>query len=313
MKTKIAVVTGGAGFIGSNLVDGLLERGYCIGIVDNLSTGRLEDIEHAVTNEQVTFHRGDIKQLDFLKEVFKDTDYVFHQAALPSVPRSIDDPLKTHDVNSTGTLNVLLAARDCNVKKVVYASSSSVYGDTEVLPKNENMIPNPLSPYAVTKLVGEYYCTVFQRTYGLPTVCLRYFNVYGPRQDPNSQYAAVIPRFIDYVSRDKSPVIFGDGLQTRDFTFVYDVVKANILAAESNASGIYNIGRGENNTITHLAELVIKIFGKKLDPVCEDERSGDVKHSLADISRAAGFGYNPEYSLEQGLKITIREYADVSQ
>jgi UDP-glucose 4-epimerase len=201
---------------------------------------------------------------------------------------------------------VLLAARDNGVKKVIYASSSSVYGDTPTLPKKEDMSPNPQSPYAVTKLAGEYYCRVFHQVYGLPTVCLRYFNVYGPRQDPSSQYAAVIPIFIRKVLDNKPPIIFGDGEQTRDFTFVKDVVDVNILAAESDVTGVYNIGRGERLSINRLTKLVIRLVGNSVEPVHEEPRAGDVKHSLADISKARQFGYNPRYNLEEGLRETIR-------
>ena len=241
-----------------------------------------------------------------LQKIFQGIDYVFHQAAIPSVPRSTANPLASHEANITGTLNVLLAARDNGVKKVIYASSSSVYGDTPTLLKKEDMLPNPQSPYAVTKLAGEYYCQVFQEVYGLPTVCLRYFNIYGPRQDPNSQYAAVIPRFISRVSQEKPPLVFGDGEQTRDFTFIKDVVEANILAAEGNASGIFNIGKGESISVNQLAELIIGLVGNNVEPIHEEPRPGDVRHSLADISKAKTFGYKPKYSLERVLKETIR-------
>jgi len=214
----------------------------------------------------------------------------------------VKDPLTTNNANTNGTLNVLVAARDCGVKKVVFASSSSVYGDTPELPKREEMTPNPLSPYAVTKLVGEYYCKVFEEVYGLKTVSLRYFNVYGPRQDPHSDYAAVVPKFVKSVSENKPPVIFGDGEQTRDFTFVKDVVRANLLAAKSGATGVFNIASGRRVSINELAEKIIKIQGKELEPVHSEPREGDVKHSLGDISRAQrGFGFEPRYSLEEGL------------
>jgi len=233
---------------------------------------------------------------------------VFHQAAIPSVPRSVENPLASHEANATGTLNVLSAARDNGVRKVVYASSSSVYGDTPVLPKREDMPPNPQSPYAVTKLAGEYYCRVFQKVYGLATVCLRYFNVYGPGQNPDSQYAAAIPRFIKRGSEGSPPIIFGDGEQTRDFTFVRDVVEANILAAESDARGVFNIGRGEGISINRLAELIIGLVAQNIKPVHEEPRPEDIRHSLADISRAKSFGYRPEYSLEEGLRETISSF-----
>jgi len=203
---------------------------------------------------------------------------------------------------------VLLAARDNHVKKVIYASSSSVYGDTPTLPKREDMPPNPQSPYAVAKLTGEYYCQVFQQVYALPTVCLRYFNVYGPRQDPDSPYAAVIPRFIEKLSQGNPPIIFGDGEQTRDFTFIKDATEANILAAESELTGIFNIARGESVSINELAKLTIKLFGDSIEPIHEEPRPGDIRHSLADISRPKAFGYEPKYSIEEGLRETIQSF-----
>ncbi len=305
---KKVVVTGGAGFIGSHLAKELTRQGYHVIILDDLSTGKLENIEDLLGKESVEFVKDSITDLPLLQKIFHDVDYVFHQAAISSVPRSIDNPRASHDVNVSGTLNVLLAARENSVKKVIYASSSSVYGDTPMLPKREDMMPNLLSPYAVTKLAGEYYCLVFHQVYGLPTVCLRYFNVYGPRQDPNSQYAAVIPQFIKMASVGNPPVIFGDGEQTRDLTFVKDVVEANILAAESDAYGLFNIARGESVTINELAMLVINIVGKNIELIHQEPRAGDVRHSLADISRARAFGYEPKYSLEEGLRETIRSF-----
>jgi len=300
-----AVVTGGAGFIGSNLAEELARQGYQVIILDDFSTGRMENIKELVETKRVQFVRGSVTDLVLLQKLFQNVDYIFHQAAIPSVPRSIENPLASHEANITGTLNVLIAARDNDIRKVVYASSSSVYGDTPTLPKKEDMPPNPQSPYAVTKLAGEYYCQVFQEVYGLPTACLRYFNVYGSRQDPNSQYAAVIPRFIKRVSERNPPIIFGDGEQTRDFTFIRDAVEANILAAESDASGIFNIGKGERTSINKLAEFIIRLIGDSVKPVHEEPRSGDIRHSLADISKAREFNYNPKYNLERGLRETI--------
>ena len=298
-----AVVTGGAGFIGSNLAEELAkEQENEVVVVDNLSTGRRENLQNLKNLKKCLFVEGSVTDLDLVRGVFKGCDFVFHQAAIPSVPRSVKDPLTTNNANTNGTLNVLVAARDCGVKKVVFASSSSVYGDTPELPKREEMTPNPLSPYAVTKLVGEYYCKVFEEVYGLKTVSLRYFNVYGPRQDPHSDYAAVVPKFVKSVSENKPPVIFGDGEQTRDFTFVKDVVRANLLAAKSGATGVFNIASGRRVSINELAEKIIKIQGKELEPVHSEPREGDVKHSLGDISRAQrGFGFEPRYSLEEGL------------
>lgn len=301
------VITGGAGFIGSNLAEVLaLAPNNEVCVVDDLSTGRVENIPIA---SGIEFIKGSITDLQLMNEVLADADFVFHQAALPSVQRSIEDPAHTNEVNIRGTLNVLMAARDAGVKKVIYASSSSVYGDTPELPKREGMTPNPLSPYAVTKLVGEYYCKVFNDVYGLNTISLRYFNVYGPRQDPHSEYAAVIPSFVSKVLRGEPPIIYGDGQQTRDFTFVKDVVNANILAMKSDATGVYNIASGRRISIQELATLIMRLTGRDRDvePVFDKPRKGDVRHSLADISRArADMGYKPEYSLERGLEETIR-------
>ena len=309
MKKKKVIVTGGAGFIGSNLAEELARRGHQVVIIDNLSTGNLENIQPVLPVGQVDFIEGSITNLPLMQKAFSGADYVFHQAALPSVPRSIEDPETTDSVNITGTLNVLIAARDNAVKKLVFSSSSSVYGDTPTLPKTEDMPPNPLSPYAVTKITGEYYCQVFTRIYNLKTVCLRYFNVYGPRQDPKSAYAAVIPLFINAVLSGKSPVIFGDGEQTRDFTFVKDVVEANIQAAESEVTGVFNLGNSQRITISQLTKLIIDITkNNNVKPVYKDPRPGDIVHSLADTSKAKAFGYNPRYSLEQGLKETINSF-----
>jgi UDP-glucose 4-epimerase len=305
-----AIVTGGAGFIGSHLAQELAKQGYQVVILDDLSTGKMENIQSLLNKDNVTFVRGSITELPLLQKPFDNVDYVFHQAALARVPFSIQNPLASHEANITGTLNVLVVAKEQGVKKVIYASSSSIYGDTPTLPKKEDMPPNPQSPYAVTKLAGEYYCRVFQEVYALPTVCLRYFNVYGPRQDPNSQYAAVIPKFIQQALNGKPPVIFGDGEQTRDFTFVQDVVEANILAAESNATGIFNIGKGERSSVNNLAELIIRLSGNgnTIKPVHVEPRAGDLEHSLADISKSSSFGYEPKFSLEEGLKETIRSF-----
>ncbi len=308
---KKAIVTGGAGFIGSHITEELVKRGYQVTIIDNLSTGKLLNIESSLSCKGVELVKGSIVDLPLLHKVFAGADYVFHEAAIPSVPRSIKNPRKSHMANVTGTLNVLLAARDTGVKKLVFASSSSVYGDTPTLPKVEDMTPNPLSPYAITKLASEYYCKVFQSIYGLKTVCLRYFNVYGPRQDPNSPYAAVIPLFFRNAIEGKSPVIFGDGEQSRDFTFVKDVAEANIQAAENNATGIFNLGNSQRITVNHLVNLIIKLVGNKnVKPVYKDPRPGDILHSLADITRARSFGYNPKFNLESGLR-EVYKYMEI--
>jgi len=306
MKNKKVVVTGGAGFVGSNLAKKLAPNNETI-VVDDLSTGYLENIQDDVDRGQIEFIKGSITDLDLLEDVFNGVDYVFHQAAIPSVLRSMKDPLRSNNVNINGTLNVLIAAQYNNVEKVVYASSSSVYGDTPTLPKKEDMSPCPLSPYAVSKLTGEYYCQVFTGVYDLKTIVLRYFNVYGPRQDPSGDYAAVIPRFIMRILDDKPPVIFGDGEQTRDFSFIEDVVQANILAAESTASGVFNIAGGKRITINKLADLIMRIIGKKIDVEYKGPRPGDIRHSLADISKARdSFNYKPIFSIEKGLEETVK-------
>ena len=297
-----AIITGGAGFIGSNLAE-VLSRDNEVIIVDDLSTGN----EANISGFEIELVKGSITDLDLLRKIFKGADYVFHQAAIPSVPRSIKDPVSTNEANVTGTLKVLIAARDCGVKKVIFASSSSAYGDTPELPKREDMNPNPLSPYAVTKLIGEYYCNVFDEVYDLKTAALRYFNVYGPKQDPYSDYAAVIPKFIKRIQEGKPPIIYGDGNQTRDFTSVDDVVNANILAAESDAKGVYNVATGKRITINELANVIMAIMGRDLDPIHEKQREGDVLHSLGDITKAKkDFGYAPGDKLEANLKETVK-------
>ncbi len=304
-----ALVTGGAGFIGSHLAEELAKDNEVI-ILDNLSTGRMENIKDLVKKGNVTFVKGSMTDFPLLQDIIGDVDYVFHQGAIPSVPRSIKDPSASNDTNINGTLNVLTASKEAGVKKVVYASSSSVYGDTPEMPKREEMKPNPLSPYAVTKIAGEYYCKVFQEVYGLKTVSLRYFNVFGQRQDPTSEYAAVIPKFITSILDNKPPTIYGDGEQSRDFTFVKYVVEANILAAGSDATGVFNIACGRRITINKLVDMINEILGKDVKPVYAASRAGDVKHSLADISRAKSFGYEPKSNFKDGLKETIRWFND---
>ncbi len=302
-----AIITGGAGFIGSNLAE-VLSRDNEVIIVDDLSTGN----EANIRGFEIELVKGSVTDLDLLRKIFEGADYVFHQAAIPSVPRSIKDPVSTNEANVTGTLNVLIAARDCSVKKVIFASSSSAYGDTPELPKREDMNPNPLSPYAVTKLIGEYYCNVFDEVYDLKTVALRYFNVYGPKQDPHSDYAAVIPKFIKRIQEGKPPIIYGDGTQTRDFTSVDDVVSANILAAESDAKGVYNVATGKRITINELANVIMAIMGRDLDPIHEKQREGDVLHSLGDITKAKkDFGYAPGDKLEANLKETVKWFREL--
>ncbi|MBI2850287.1 MAG: SDR family oxidoreductase [Chloroflexi bacterium] len=299
-----AVVTGGAGFIGSHLIEALVARGYRVTVLDDLSSGKLDNIREFLPSVQ--FKQGSVTELPLLREIFQGVDYVFHLAAIASVQKSIDDPAASHEVNVTGTLNVLLAALENKVKKVVFSSSAAVYGDIPVPPAKEEMAPCPLSPYAADKLAAETYCQVFGRVYQLPTVSLRYFNVYGPRQDPKSQYASVIPAFMSAVKDGKPPTIFGDGEQTRDFVFVKDVVAANLLAAETDMCGVFNISRGESVSINRLAKLIIKLTGKRLEPVHREPRAGEIKHSLADISKAKASGYEPKYDLESGLAETLK-------
>ncbi|MCK9526935.1 MAG: SDR family oxidoreductase [Limnochordia bacterium] len=311
-KAVKVLVIGGAGFIGSHLTEELLGMGYQVLVVDDLSTGNLANLKHLSSDSNLEVLCFSVNDACRLQEACKGASYVFHQAAIPSVPRSVADPVSTNYANITGTLNVLVAARDAGVKKVVYASSSSVYGDTPTLPKKEAMVPEPLSPYAVSKLAGEHYCAAFTASYGLQTACLRYFNVYGPRQAADSAYAAVIPKFIQLIKQGKPPQIFGDGTQTRDFTFVKDVVRANILASQSLQNGAYNIGTGSSISLNELAHALLKMIGyAKINPVYSKPRPGDVAHSLADISKAEqAFGYRPLYTLSEGLKITVEEYGE---
>lgn len=297
------LITGGCGFIGSNLAEELSKE-HDVVILDDLSTGRIENIEDI----DVEFIDGSVTDLEILKNICRDVDFIFHLAAISSVQRSIEDPLRTNKVNIIGTLNILIAARDSNVKKVICASSSSIYGNTPHFPLKENMKPDPRSPYAVTKLTGEYYCNIFNEMYGLETVSLRYFNVYGPKQDPSSDYAAVIPKFITRLFNNKPPIIYGDGEQTRDFVYVQDVVQANILAMETDASGVLNIASGKQITINGLADIIMGITGKHFDCIHDSPVEGDVRHSIGDASKMIEFGFVPEYSMEDGLKNTMKWY-----
>lgn len=311
MKNQNVLITGGAGFIGSNLASKLAENNDVI-ILDNLSTGNMENIKELTIKDNVKFVHGTIIDIELLHNCCSDVDYIFHLAALPSVPRSIKDPISSNEVNVTGTLNVLVTARDTDVKKVVFSSSSSVYGDTPTLPKREDMPPNPLSPYAITKMTGEYYCKVFQELYDLQTVSLRYFNVFGPRQNPDSQYAAVIPKFTTAILNDESPVIYGDGEQSRDFSFIKHVVDANILSCESDKTGVFNVACGRRITINELVNLINEILGKDIKAKYINTRPGDIKHSLADISKARTFGYNPEGTFRNELAEVVRWFANES-
>ncbi len=304
MHGKRIVVTGGAGFIGSNLAEALCEEND-VAVLDDLSTGRIENISHLVKSKKIEFVKGSITDFKLMNRVMKGADYVFHEAAIVSVPYSVSNPRVTAEVNISGTLNLLTLARDCGVKKAVFASSCAVYGDLPGLPKREEMPTMPLSPYALTKLAGEHYCRLFTELYGLKTVSLRYFNVFGPKQDPKSEYAAVIPRFITSALSGKPLTIHGNGEQTRDFTFVKDVVRANLLAAESDAKGAFNIAGGKRISVNDMAKAVLKITGSKSQIGYDSARTGDVKHSLADTTKAKeAFGWMPKYALEWGLKET---------
>jgi UDP-glucose 4-epimerase len=307
IKNKKIVVTGGLGFIGSHIVEELYPDNE-VYIVDNEVTGKHENIQD-FDLDQISVIMGDITSID-LHEIFEGADYVLHQAALPSVPRSVRDPLRSNEANITGTLRVLIAARDSNVKKVVCASSSSVYGDTPVLPKVETMPLNPKSPYATTKATGELYCQNFTDIYGLPTVSLRYFNVFGPRQDPNSQYAAVIPKFITAIMNGESPIIFGDGEQSRDFTFVKNVVQANILACESQMQGVYNVACGRRTTLNELIDMMGELLDVDINQEYTDPRAGDVKHSLADVDKIKEHGYKVQGKFIDELEITKDYFID---
>jgi nucleoside-diphosphate-sugar epimerase len=303
----IALVTGGAGFIGSHIAAALLDRGARVRIIDDLSTGHLENVDEI--GGDIDFIQASLIDNKTLSRALQDVEVVFHEAAIPSVPRSVAQPTETHEASVNATFSLLLAARDQKVRRLVYAASSSAYGDQPELPKREDMRPDPLSPYAVAKLVGEYYCQVFSRVYGLETVALRYFNVFGPRQDPGSQYSGVISRFIDASLNGNQPTIFGDGEQSRDFTYISNVVDANLRAAESGSAvgRVINIANGERVTINEVFEMVKKLTG---NPNAQAEyapaRAGDVRDSLADLSLARSLlAYTPQVGLEEGLRLTI--------
>ena len=299
------LVTGGAGFIGSNLARALVARGDVVRVYDTFLTGRRENLADLPDVEVI---HGDVRNLDGLRAAMKGVDRVLHQAAVPSVARSLNDPLATNEANVGGTLNVLVAARDAGVKRVVCASSSSVYGDTPTLPKVETMTPSPLSPYAVSKLSGEYYCSVFTRLFGVEAVSLRYFNVFGPFQDPSSDYAAVIPKFIALMARGERPLIHGDGTQSRDFTFIDNVVQANLKAAEApNVGGeAFNVACGARYTLLDLVQALNRILRTSIEPRFGDPRPGDVQHSLADVDKARRLlGYEPTVTFEEGLERTV--------
>jgi nucleoside-diphosphate-sugar epimerase len=311
MAGSTVLVTGGAGFIGSHLAERLLRDGHEVRVLDNLATGRRKNL--AGFADDIRLIEGDIRSYERAHNAVKGCEVVFHQAALPSVPRSIQDPLTSHETNVTGTLNILLAARDEGVRRVVFASSSSVYGKDAELPAREAAPALPIAPYAVGKLAAEGYCRAFFEVYGLETVALRYFNVFGPRQDPLSEYAAVIPRFITSLLEGDPPTVHGDGEQSRDFTYIDNVVSANLLAAEAPEVGgqSFNVACGERITLNSLLGELQAIIGSAVEPEYDESRAGDVRHSLAEISRARqALGYDPSFTLREGLTRTVKSLRD---
>src|SRR6266571_445328 len=307
----VYIVTGGGGFIGSHIVEELLRRKETVKVIDNFSTGKRENVEPFKDDAEII--EADLAEVNNLAQLLRGADYVIHQAAIPSVPKSIIDPVKSHQANVNGTLQLLLACRDAGVKRVVYASSSSLYGDSPALPKHEGMMPNPLSPYGAQKLFGEMYCQVFTRAYGLETVSLRYFNVFVPRQDASSQYSGVLAKFIPGVLQGRRPTIYGDGLQSRDFTYVQNVVEANLLACTTSgvAGDVFNIACGDRITVNSMLQQINTITGTDIAPIYTDPRRGDIKHSMADITKARErLGYNPLVRFEEGLRRTIEWYRE---
>jgi nucleoside-diphosphate-sugar epimerase len=305
------LITGIAGFIGSSIARAVLAQGDQVRGIDNFSTGKRENIAEIL--KQIDFREADLLNLTAVQDACKGVDYIFHEAAIPSVPKSVLDPVGSNRANVDATVHVLVAAKDAKVKRVVYAASSSAYGDTPTLPKHEAMPPNPISPYAVAKLASEYYMTSFYRCYGLETVCLRYFNIFGPRQDPTSPYSGVLAKFITQMLDNEQPTIFGDGKQSRDFTYIDNTVEANLLAAKAPASQaagqIFNVATGTRVDLNETFQVLKKIIGYKGEVKYEAERAGDVKHSLADLSRAEKhLGYKPKVNFEEGLRRTVEWY-----
>jgi nucleoside-diphosphate-sugar epimerase len=303
----IALVTGGAGFIGSSIASALVSSGARVRVIDDLSTGYLENLDEI--GGDIDFIKASVADETALSRSLEDVELVFHQAAIPSVPRSIENPRQTHTASVDSTFSLLLASKERKVRRVIYAASSSAYGDQPTLPKREDMLPDPLSPYAVAKLVGEYYCQVFTRVYKLETLSLRYFNVFGPRQDPSSQYSGVISRFISALLKDQPPVIYGDGEHSRDFTYIDNVVEANVKAAETNKGlgSVINVATGQRISLNQLLEEIKDLTGKRhVNADYQSPRAGDVVHSLADISRAREIlGFEPRVGLREGLQLTI--------
>jgi len=303
------LITGGAGFIGSHLAEALVAQGDSVTIYDNLSTGYMNNLEPVLG--RVEFVEADLRDPEAIGTAMRGQDFVFHEAALASVPRSVSDPVGCHENNATGTLNLLIAAREAGVKRVIYAGSSSAYGDTEVSPKHEELTPGPMSPYAVAKLVGEHYCRAFWEVYGMDTLTIRYFNVFGPRQDPDSPYAAVLPIFLSHLLRGEAPTIDGDGSHTRDFTYVDNVVAGNLkaLSAERTEGNVVNVACGGSYSVQYLYEQILKTLGLDIKAKYGPKRPGDVPHSSANIDKARGLiGYEPVVSFEDGLARTIEWY-----
>lgn len=306
---KRALVTGGAGFIGSHLVEGLLKNDYAVRVLDNFATSQRDNLSNVLTDIELI--EGDVRNLTTVRNAARSVDVVFHEAALPSVARSVQNPLESNDVNIAGTMNVLLAARDAGVRRVVYAASSAAYGDQPTLPKIESMMPDPLSPYAVGKLAGEQYLKVFNGLYGLSTISLRYFNIFGPRQDPTTQYAGVIAKFATCALEGKPYPVYGDGEQSRDFTYVENVVRANLLAADAEFGGspLVNIACGERTTLNQIIAMLNELTGQNLPAQYGPERPGDVRHSHASIERARQvLGYEPTVNVLEGLRRTMEWY-----
>jgi UDP-glucose 4-epimerase len=304
------LVTGGAGFIGSNVVEQLVKQGKKVRVLDNLLTGKRANLEAFLRD--VEFIEGDLRDMEAVRRAVNGVEFILHLGALPSVPRSVSEPQLAHDINITGTLNLLVAARDAGCRRVVFSSSSSVYGDTPTLPKHEAMTPAPLSPYAVHKLTGEYYCRIFWQLYGLETVALRYFNVFGPRQDPQSEYAAVIPKFITRILTGQSPTVFGDGRQTRDFSYVDNVVAANLagcVAPKAALGEAFNIACGGRISLLDLVASINRTLGKNIQPKLDPPRPGDIQHSQADVSKADRLmNYRPQIDFAEGIARTIAWY-----